>query len=491
MADITKEELVILWFKRDLRLVDHEALTTAIGSGDKVLLLYTYEPSIWENAHYADRHANFVKESLVDLQSKLKVFGTKILCVRQEVLPALEKIQKQYTLKALYSSEESGLDCTYQRDLSVKKNLQNQRIPWYEFQTNGVRRAIRNRITWGNDWYGYMKRKIKPIALRADTFLAIESINHLEKSLIPLLLETPRHHFQKGGRTAGTEWRISFFEERLAFYSDYISKPEMSRYGCSRLSPYISWGNFSIRELYQQSIELKENSPYKRQLMAFRSRLRWQSHFIQKFESEPRMEFEAVNRGFLQMPQPKDEAKIKAWKIGMTGYPLVDAAVRCVAETGYINFRMRSMITSFFTHHLFQHFSHMSEWLARQFLDFEAGIHYGQIQMQSGLTGTNTLRVYNPTKNALDHDPEAIFIKKWVPELVDLPIKLAIEPWKITEMEMTLYDFVYGEDYPSQIVQIQETRKYALEQLYGYRKSELAKAEKTRILELHTIPRKK
>ena len=202
------------------------------------------------------------------------------------------------------------------------------------------------------------------------------------------------------------------------------------------------------------------------------------------------MEFEAVNRGFLNLEQPNNPEFIKAWKEGRTGYPLVDASIRCVVQTGYINFRMRSMVTSFLTHHLFQHFTTGSKWLARQFLDFEPGIHYGQMQMQAGLTGTNTVRIYNPTKNAFDHDSSALFIKKYVPELKKLPNHLAIEPWNITALEEDLYGFKYGNDYPQRIVNIKETRKLASQKLYGQRKNPLAKLEKLRILETHTIKRK-
>ena len=110
--------------------------------------------------------------------------------------------------------------------------------------------------------------------------------------------------------------------------------------------------------------------------------------------------------------------------------------------------------------------------------------------MQAGFTGTNTVRVYNPVKNAHDHDSGAVFIKKYVPELRNLPTNLAIEPWTMTPMEQQLYQFDYGADYPKCIVDIAETRKDALQKLYGQRKNDLAKTEKQRILETHTMRRK-
>ncbi len=204
---------------------------------------------------------------------------------------------------------------------------------------------------------------------------------------------------------------------------------------------------------------------------------------------EPRIEFEAFNKGYLDLDQPKDDEFIIAWKSGKTGYPLVDASIRAVVETGYLNFRMRSMTVSFLVHHFFQHFSVGSSWLASQFLDFEPGIHYGQFQMQAGFTATNTIRIYNPTKNALDHDPEAVFIKQWVPELKNLPPALAIEPWNMTSTEMEFYNFQLGKDYPDRILDITETRKQALKILYGVRKNKLTQEEKKRILDTHTLKR--
>ncbi len=298
------------------------------------------------------------------------------------------------------------------------------------------------------------------------------------------------HSMQKGGRTEGLKWMESFFKIRLAMYSEYISKPEMARYGCSRLSPYIAWGCLSIREIYQKCVVEKKASTSKKQLNAFMSRLRWQAHFIQKFEMESRIEFEAFNKGYLDFEQPLNSRYVEAWKTGQTGYPLVDASIRAVKETGYLNFRMRSMIVSFLVHHLFQHFSTGSEWLARQFLDFEPGIHYGQFQMQSGFTATNTIRIYNPTKNALDHDPDAVFIKKYIPELIHLPVEFAIRPWLLTSMEEKFFNFKLGENYPNRIVDTNETRKEALKKLFAKRKDDLTLSEKERILNVHTLKRR-
>jgi len=482
-----RKEIAIYWFKRDLRLEDNEALAASLASGFPVLFVYLLEPSLQNDAHYSKRHFDFIKETLKELSISLAKVEITLFCLQTEVIPFLELLQCEFVIKQLFSTEETGLQITYHRDKLVKKFCRNNEIEWVEFQNNGVIRGRKNREKWRTLFYSYMGKDIHRLNWDEAKLISTVNMEQINKLVPHFSLHTEEHSFQKGGRTEALVWMDSFFTERIAYYSAYISKPEMSRYGCSRLSAYIAWGVISIREIYQFTQEFKKSSTYKKQASAFSSRLRWQSHFIQKFEMEMRMEKEAVNKGYIEMPYVLNENFVEAWKYGNTGYPLVDAAMRCVIETGYINFRMRAMVTSFLTHHLFQHFTTGSAWLAQQFLDFEPGIHYGQFQMQAGLTGINTVRVYNPTKNALDHDEEAVFIKKYVPELRNLPKAFAIEPWKMTKMEELLYDFDYGNSYPKRIVDIAVTRKEALEKIYGQRKRTETQKESKRVLDKHTL----
>lgn len=486
MERMQKQSVHVVWLKRDLRLSDHEPIKRASQLG-RVLLMYVLEPSLLADAHYSDRHWRFVMESLEDMRRRLRSVDTDVLLIRGEMVAAMESVQSRFKVLSLHSHEETGLAITYARDKRVKNWCSSSEIPWYEYQNNGMIRGLKNRKSWKKDWYAYMSAPIPDLDIESMTWVAAKEIQ--ASSLMddwPSFNSAPG--FQRGGETEGRALLNSFLTERVGRYIESISSPSASRDGCSRLSPYLAWGCLSIREVYQRQKSSRLSSPSRGGLQGFASRLRWQAHFIQKFEMEDRMERENINRGFDHLKKPIKAEWVKAWEAGMTGFPLVDACMRCLNATGYINFRMRAMLVSFLTHHLWQPWQVGTAHLARQFLDFEPGIHYPQFQMQAGMTGINTLRIYNPIKQAEDHDPDAVFIKEWVPELQELPAQYAREPWRMTEMEAMMYDFHPGEDYPLPIVDIKLSGKHAREAIWKMREQEVTKQESKRILAKHTIP---
>ena len=203
----------VVWFKRDLRLADHAALTAAIDRGQPTLLLYCFEPELLDNPHYRDRHWRFVWQSLTDMNERLGSHGLRLAICKGDVADVLQAVHRSWGIGALFSHEETGLDLTFRRDRHIADWAATEDIPWLEFPSNGVIRGLRHRRGWNRRWDKTMRAPQSQVALDRLQTLAMPAINPLARFLVqapPRQWTTSHTLFQRGGSPRGALCRRYF-----------------------------------------------------------------------------------------------------------------------------------------------------------------------------------------------------------------------------------------------------------------------------------------
>ena len=475
----------VVWFKRDLRASDHAPLVAAAARGS-VLPVYIVEPEQWRQPDASGRHWAVAAEALLELREALAHAGQPLVVRTGPAVEVLRELHAAHGIDTLWSHEETGNGWSYARDLRVAAWLRAQGIAWQEIPSAGVQRGLRRRARWASTWE---QRLAAPPLLVP----ALESLPGLEPGVIPSAsdLDLPADVCpgrQRGGRSRGERALATFLAGRGKGYMRAMSSPLTAESGCSRLSVALATGTLSMREVVHAIRRARaDGGPVPpRDLASMEKRLHWHCHFIQKLETEPEIELRNMHRGFDGMREDDFDAdRFSAWSRGETGWPFVDACMRSLAATGWINFRMRAMLVSVASYQLWLHWPEPAQHLARLFTDYEPGIHYPQVQMQSGVTGINIPRMYNPVKQSRDQDPRGEFIRRWLPELAGVADEWIHTPWLMGGAQQRAAGLRLGQDYPLPVRDHEQAAREARARLGEWRRRPGIREQALEVLDRH------
>lgn len=479
------KRLQIVWFKRDLRLSDHAALCAAMRKGP-VLPLIIVEPDYWQQPDISARQWQFWRGCIEDLARGLASKNGALIIRIGDAVAIFDQLLRELGRFDLVAHEETGNAWTYERDKAVHRWCKANAIRFTEHRQFGVIRGRSvNRDRWSRGWDAMMAQPKLPEpdfvmwqVAQSDPLPDASTLGLAEDGLI---------YPQVPGRDAAEDLLYSFLHLRGEHYTREMSSPITAEAACSRLSTYLAYGAISMREVAQSAWlryrELPQSEKaWQQAIRSFIARLHWHCHFIQKLESEPEAEYRPFAKVYEGLrPRHADPERLAAWAGGRTGYPFIDAAMRYLTATGWINFRMRAMLMSFASYDLWLPWQEAGLVLARRFTDYEPGIHWPQCQMQAGETGINTVRIYSPVKQGYDQDAGGSFIRRWVPELADVQDAYVHEPWKLSVDERT----ALCPDYPERIVDHAAAAKSAKDAIYALRRLPGARAEAKRVVSKH------
>ena len=478
----------VWWIKRDFRLSDNECLKMGTEQCSELLPLFCWEPEIINYSDYSLFHLQAQWQGLNGLQKSLRKRNSGIREEHGEIIEVLGRVLKEFDFDILYSHQETGNLISFARDKKVAGWCAENGIKWVEANASSVLRggnADRRRVKLRQRDYRIQLPLSIPLSLarpKQDDILSESSSWNQVVTRHPKF-DSAKHPAVTQQVDESNAWKTlgSFLDERALGYSGGISSPNSAFIHGSRLSPHLAWGTISLRsvfhELEKRIVVVKQSQSktgWAKSLRAFQSRLYWRDHFIQRLEAFPELEFRTLNPAFEKLEYEDSDAMLEAWVSGQTGFPMVDACMRCLAETGFLNFRMRAMVVSFACFGLHLSWKKIHQPLAKLFLDYEPGIHLSQLQMQAGVIGFNTLRVYSPTKQFLDQDPSGIFVKKWIPELEE---RTAVE---IAEAEKYRVD-----GYQPPVVSLTNRAKLMKERIFNIRRSVEGKKNTQQILKIH------
>lgn len=464
---------VIVWFRKDLRMHDNPALWQASQEG-KIIPVFIWSPS--EEEDYSDSAASlwWLHHSLIALEKKLAEKGLQLIYRSGDSLEELNKIIHDTNASALFYNERYE-PAIVERDKKINValsangikvqafhsyllfdpyNIKNKQDNPYQVFTSFYKNVLNNHVT----------RPVPYIETNKGIEQCIESLHVDDLNLLPKIRWDKKFHsYWEPSEDGAIKQYEQFIGDSIAFYKNGRDIP--SENNVSRLSPYLTWGNISARAIWH-SIEKnslmypESNDSYE----AFKRQLIWRDFAYHQLIHFPQLSKKPLRSQFENFPWLDNEIDFMKWKKGLTGYPLIDAGIRELIETGVMHNRVRMVVASFLIKHLLISWQKGYDYFSETLVDFDVANNAMGWQWVAGC-GIETapyFRIFNPILQSEKFDKKGYYIRKWIPELVNLPSKYIHKPWEAPGEILRAANVELGKTYPEPMINHIFARERAL-----------------------------
>jgi deoxyribodipyrimidine photo-lyase len=447
----------IVWFRRDLRLADNAALTAAIRQGE-VIPLFVIDPVLLQSDRVGPKRVAWLAANLRELDRSLRARGSQLVVRRGELAAELIRLARETQATSVFFN----LDLTpyaRRRDQRVALALEEKGLTVESFDDMTVHHPEEVVTQTGRPYQVFTAFKKAWLALpkpAADEAAALPEQMKLPMSVPSLAIDFDEDvKLPEAGEAAALDRLSNFLEETIYGYG--AGRNLLDRQATSFLSPYLRFGALSIRQAYwgaKAAIDLATSQEAKIGAEAWLTELIWREFYVALLYHFSQTIAQPLREQFANFEWLDDEDAFRAWREGRTGYPVVDAAMRMLNATGWMHNRARMIVASFLTKDLLIDWRRGERYFMQQLIDGDSASNVGGWQWAAGVGADAQpfFRVFNPTLQGQRFDPEGAFVKRWLPELAQVPNELVHEPWKLSGADQRKYGVIIGRDYPAPVV---------------------------------------
>ena len=463
----------LFWFRRDLRSVDNAGLHAALSSSAQVHCVFVFDRDILDRlSSKQDRRVEFIWESVRELQESLRTMGGELIVRHARAAEEIPRLARELKVGAVYTNQDYE-PAAIARDDLVYEQLRQNGIAFHKskdtviFEKDEVLTQAGGTFSvftpYKNAWLKKLtdfQLKPYPIEKYAAKFAkpakpaalpSLEELGFQRTNLKPLM---------PCGMSGAAKLRDEFLK-RIADYKEARDFPSVK--GVSYLSVHNRFGTISIRELaglaYAETLRRKNIGAE-----TWLSELIWRDFYFQILWHHPRAAERAFRPEYDAIQWPNDDALFAAWCEARTGYPIIDAAMRQLNQSGYMHNRLRMIVASFLTKDLLIDWRRGEKYFADNLNDFDLSANNGgwQWAASTGCDAQPYFRIFNPVTQSERFDPAGKFIRKYLPELNNIPDKFIHAPWTLPPLEQQAHGCLIGRDYPAPVVDHAVQREKAL-----------------------------